>query len=64
MSKRHRPKQLTKVQQVLSDKRDSALVTAYLSETKYLERHYPVELSFMGYIRGVPGLGRYQITKV
>lgn len=63
MSKRHHPAQVAKVQRVLSGKRDSLLVTAYLSEARHLEKCYPVELFFQGYIRGVPGLCRFQIVK-
>ena len=63
MSKRHRPAQVAKVQRVLSGKRDSLLVTAYPSEARYLEKHYPVELLFHCYICGVPLLYRFQIVK-
>ena len=61
MSKQYRQKHVMQIQRVLSGKCNSISISAYPGDIKYLEKNYPVEAFFMGYIRKIPGLGRYKI---
>lgn len=64
MSKRHRLKQVAKVQQLLNGERNSLTIIAYPSEVNYLERKFAVKIYCHEPICKVPGLYRFEVKKV
>lgn len=63
MSKRHRSKQVAKVQQLLNGERSSLFIIAYPQDANYLKGKFPIKLYCTGPVYEVHGLYWFKVVK-